>query len=230
MSLPMRGWFRLQIFIFAIALSLQAIWVLAPVFAGPTAPTFPNGLERALAAAAHRDEAVGSAKIGVVRGDLWAESALTYANLFWSESRTDPEVDPKTIEEARDVIGRALAYAPHDARVWLILSGIESRFDRLNSKAAASLRMSYYTGPNELELIPLRLLVLMRLHAPVDSELEEFARRDIRAIASRAPQLKSAILDAYRNAPPEGKQLIETAIGELDPNLLEAIRNDNQPR
>src|SRR5665811_989993 len=92
-----------------------------------------------------------AASFGFIRGDLWAEYALTYLSLSWSDERdsASTQASPTIVEQAYGVADRALAFAPHDARIWLVLASIDSRLDWLNHKAVAALRMSYYTGANE---------------------------------------------------------------------------------
>ena len=127
----------------------------------------------------------------------------------------------KTVEHAREVAHRALTLAPYDARVWLVLAGIDSR---LGQKFAASLRMSYYTGANEAKLIPWRLHLAVNSQALAERDFQELVRHEIRTIITRKPELKPAILAAYRDASPTGRQFLEETLEESDPTLLATLR------
>jgi hypothetical protein len=88
--------------------------------------------------------------------------------------------------------------------------------------------MSYYTAPNEIALIPLRIVIATRSDAITDADLQVLVGGEIRTIITRKPESKPLILAAYRNALPQGKRFIEEAVGEFDPALLTAIRLTNQ--
>ena len=84
--------------------------------------------------------------------------------------------------------------------------------------------MSYYAGPNELSLMPLRIKIATQSTAITDPELQILVGAEIRTIITRKPDLKPVIVAAYRNALPEGRRLIETQVRELDPGLLSSLR------
>jgi hypothetical protein len=84
--------------------------------------------------------------------------------------------------------------------------------------------MSYYTGPSELPLLPLRLRVASQLPAR-DAELEQLARRDLSVLI--AQQQRAALLQAYQEATPSGKEFIERAVGDIDPSLVESLRSQS---
>jgi hypothetical protein len=223
---PSQHRFRGALLAFAFVLACQAIWILAAEIYRPAPLAFPADGQAAAAQAVNRNTATLAASIGVVRGDLWAECALTYLDLFWSNGPTsDSSQVSETIKRARDVSERALILSPHDARTWLVQASINSRFDWLNQKTAGALRMSYYTGANELELVPLRLSLALRSDAIADHDFQQLVSHDIRIIVSRKPELKPAILLAYRDAPPGGQQFIEKTLEEMDPTLLATLRS-----
>src|SRR5258708_4587598 len=107
---------------------------------------------------------------------------------------------------------------------------MDSRLDFLNQKVAGPLKMSYYTGPNEIALIPLRILIATRSDAIADPDLQILVGGEIRTIITRKPESKPLILAAYRDALPEGKRFIESTVAALDPALLAAMRASNRPR
>ena len=132
------------------------------------------------------------------------------------------------LDSTRSVAVRAAALAPHDARAWLLIAEVDSQ--GLEHNAAGPLKMSYYTGPNELPLIPLRIDIATRTDAITDSELQILVGGEIRTIITRRPDLKPLIIAAYRSALPEGRRFIESQVGELDPGLLASIRATDAAR
>jgi len=220
------GLFRGTVLVFALVLGCQALWILAAESFRPALPGFPVNAQAAATAAANRNEAALAASFGFIRGDLWAEVALTYPDMFWSGDLDSGSAQvSKTIEQAREVAVRALAFAPHDARIWLVLAGIDSRFDWISRNMAADLRMSYYTGANETDLIPLRLLLAVRSDALSERDFQQLVRHDVNTIVTRKPELKPAILAAYRDALPIGQQFLEETLAEIDPVLLARLRS-----
>jgi hypothetical protein len=214
------GWFRGFASIFAFVLACQAFWILAAEF---SRPRLVGPGESAADLATNRSAVHRAAQLGVVRGDLWADDALTYSNVLHRNERDKAADDVTAIQEARDVAERALAFAPHDARIWLVLAGLNSKLDRLNGKASAALRMSYYTGPNEVALIPPRVLLSLTLPVISDKDFQLLVAHDLRTIVTRRPDLKPAISNAYQYASPEGQQFIRDTLKDLDPNLLSSL-------
>lgn len=214
---PNLGLFRGTVLVFAFVLGCQATWILMAEFFRPPHSDFSATQQPAAVAATDQNGAALAASFGRIRGDLWSEDALTYLDLFTTDNRHSSNAQ---IEQAHEAADRALAFAPHNAGVWLVLASINSRFDWLNHEAAAALRMSYYTGANETELIPLRLLLAVQSVALGDSDFQQLVRHDIRTIVTRKPELKPAIVAAYRDTAPIGRQFIEDTLEEIDPTLL----------
>jgi hypothetical protein len=108
----------------------------------------------------------------------------------------------------------------------LLLAGLASRyqFSGIDLKEAA--RMSYYTGPSELELMPLRLWIAVHSDAFSDIELRDSISREVRLLFTH--QQKSAIVAAYIAAPSAGRQFIEQTIREIDPSAVESLRASAQ--
>jgi len=204
--------------ILAGSLASLAVWILIAEFLRTPPAEFPIDPDSARVKTDHNAAHI-AARVGVIRGDLWAEDALTYSDVF----RRDGVQDSDTIEHARVIAERALVFAPHDARIWLILASVDSRFDWLNGKASTALRLSYYTGANEVRLIPVRLSLSLALPAISDPDFQQLVSHDLRIIVLRHPELKPAILSAYRNALPAGQQFVQAALKELDPNLISKL-------
>lgn len=217
--------FRGTALLFACVLAGQAVWLLAAEFSRPALAQFPADARDAAAATARRQAATLAASMGAIRGDLWAECALTYLGLFWNDDQGKASAQmPGMIAQARAVAIRALTLSPHDARIWLVLASIDSRPDSPNRNPVDALRMSYYTGANEADLIALRLPLAARFDALADDDFRRLVSHDIRIIVTRRPELEPVIRTAYRAAPPSGRQFIEQVLGELDPSLLARLQ------
>ena len=216
---------RLGTAIFAGLLGLAGVWILSVEIIRPTLPFFPSDAAAAEAAAAHRSAAGVAASIGLVRGDLWADYAMTLApeasvQFGGAVSSTAPEA----FDNARAAAIASAELAPHDSRVWLLLAGLDARRNGLTRNVAGPLKMSYYTGPNELALIPSRLGIATRSTALIDPELQILVAGEIRTIVTRRPELKPLIIAAYRSATPDGKNFVQSTLAGLDPALLTALR------
>lgn len=221
------GRFRGAMLILAFVLGCQAFWILAAEFYYRSPVGFPTSSQSAEVAIANRNDAHLAALIGYVRGDLWADDVLTYPSAYQLHEKDNSSTNNSPpIEEIRDIAERALLFAPHESQIWLVLANIDSRFDWLNKKASNDLRMSYYTGANEPELIPLRLSLAVSFSDISDTDFQQFVRHDIRIIVSRKPELKYAIQDAYRYALPDGRKFIENTLDDMDPTLLSNIRSN----
>jgi len=107
---------------------------------------------------------------------------------------------------------------------------LDQRPDSLGRGTPGPLKMSYYTGPNAVGLIPTRLLIATRSAAIADPELQDLVSREIRTIVTRRPDLRPALFAAYREAVPEGRRFIESKVGELDRNLSASIRSSVPPQ
>ncbi len=219
-----RRLFRGAVVVFAFILACQAIWLITAEYFRPSSPYFPGNVQAAAAAAANRNAAALAASYGFIRGDLWAEYALTYSDILLGDERTSAR-SVEVIKRAREVADRALGLAPNDARIWLLLAMIDARFDWLNGKSSIELRMSYYIGPNETELIPSRLSLAINSSEIADRDFQQLVRHDIRIILTRKPELIPAILAAYRDASPMGQQFLEATLKEIDPTLLASLRS-----
>jgi len=210
-------WFRASVFILAIVLVVQSAWLLGAEFFHSTLPYFQQYRAEGKQAAADRSTAVLAASIGWLRGELWADAAIALAS-----------GPASNIAGARTFAERAARLSPHDSRVWLLLAALDSRLRQPIHKISNELKMSYYTGPNELALTPLRLRIATGSTVISDADLKSLVAQEIRTIILQHQDKKSSILAAYRGASPEGKKFIEATVGDLDKNLLAALRDTDK--
>src|ERR1700722_19066944 len=108
--------YRRTCVVFGAILGLQSIWLLLAQFTRPGIDHLPTTVESAAVAAIHRNDANWAAAIGVVRGDLWSESAYTYADLLWADPSTNAATTV-TLDQAHARLEKAIDYAPHQSSV-----------------------------------------------------------------------------------------------------------------
>jgi hypothetical protein len=209
---------RMAAFLFATLLCLQCVWLLAAELIQPGLNQLPTDAASAAIAEKKRLAANVAGSIGVFRGDLWAQSAYTYANLLWPDSGENASV-PQAADRAREKLDRALRWGPLQSGAWLLLSGLGREF---RSGSAEALKMSYYTGPTEMNLIPLRLRLAVQADKFDDFEIRQFVSRDLRLLL--AQDKKSAIAAAYGVASPTGKSFMEQTVKDIDPSAVPSLR------
>ena len=214
---------RLSALLFAVLLILQCLWLLATELVRPSIDQLPTDIVSAAAAAKQRDAAMLAASIGGIRGDLWADAAFTNADLLWGEKGPRANVDlAEALPHSVESLDRALRDSPHLSSAWLFLAGLALRFPSLDLDPKEPLKMSYYTGPSEQDLVPLRLRIAAQSNKLSDVEMQDFVGRDIRFLLDRKD--KSAISEAYNIASSAGRSLIEQAIRNIDPSALDALQ------
>lgn len=218
---PSRIWPRFAFALVALGLVAQAAWLLsADIYA--TGQRVPD--QSSILPDAARERIQKAAEIAVVRGDLWAQSALAQLAPHETESGMEIRSGPAALTALRD-LNQAVRYAPHRSEVWLMFALLAERYKPVGFDVGALLKMSYYTAPNDLALLVPRLAIALTAKSAVeDLELRELIRRDIDIVINRRPTLRPALVTAYRSASPEQKRVAEHLIAEVDPSYLETIR------
>jgi hypothetical protein len=215
--------FRVTALLFAVLLSLHCVWLLGAELIRPGVDRMPTDIGSAAAAAKQREAVSRAALIGAIRGELWAQAAFTYADLLWGQEEGGDNKDlVGTVSRATANLDRALHDSPHLSDAWLFLAGLGSRFPALGFNVTEVLKMSYYTGPSEQHLMPLRLRIAAHSGKFNDIEMRQFVSRDIRFLLSQ--KQTSTILGAYTVASPAGRTFIEQTVKDIDPSALDAFR------
>jgi len=223
-------WFRLSSTIFAVLLSLLAIWIPVAEVVRPRLAFFPIASATS-EFTTQRASAARAAAIGGIRGDLWVDAAITRASgLLADLSAAAAAEDRQMVESAHAAARRAAVLSPHDARAWLLLAASDARIEAFRERIAGPLKMSYLTGPNQADLMPTRLPLAVGSEAIADDELQVLVQGEVSTIVTLRPDLKPVIALAYRRAVPEGKRLIEQVLGPLDPNFTDALRASSEPQ
>ena len=136
-------------------------------------------------------------------------------------------MEPKTLSEhcrARGQVSIVRSMnSPHLSSAWLFLAGLASRFPSLGLDATELLKVSYYTGPSEQNLIPLRLQIAVQSNDFSDVEIRQFVSRDIHFLLSQ--KQTSAISDAYDTASSVAKGFIEQTVTDIDPSALVTLQS-----
>jgi hypothetical protein len=221
-SKPHRA-FRLAMVLLAALLGAQCIWLLLADLLRPGIDRLPTDTASATTVAQQRDDAIWAASIGGIRGDLWAEAAFTFASLRVGKKGASPSPAlATTLARARASLDHALDDAPTQSDAWLLLADLTMRFPRPGRDATAPLKMSYYTGPSEQYLMPMRLRMAVQADKIDDFEIRQFISRDIRLLL--AQKQNAAIIEAYSAASPQGRQLIEQVVGDFDPSFVDTLR------
>ena len=212
------GKFRKIIMVFAVTLAIAGAWTLVSELARAPRIGFPID-QNYLAAADQRWKAAFAARVGMVRGDLWAELFFSFANSILI--RGGPDFGAiETLNGALPAVRRALVYAPFRSEVWLLFAEMAKHYGLQTPSAATALTMSYYTTPYNQGLTPLRLSVATRGNAVRDAELRQLVEQDLQTILASKPNLRPAVVAAYATASAEGKHLIESVVQEADPSFL----------
>ena len=222
MNAPSRVAFRLATFLFAVLLGAQSLWLLLAEVSRPGVVRLPTDPTTAAAAAVQRNPASAAANVGIIRGDLWAGSAFTYADLLFPKTWPDTNADTtQSLASARANLVHAVLDAPHQSGAWLLLAGLSLDYPSKDFDAVETLKMSYYTAPSDQDLMPLRLRFAIRSDAFNDFEMRQFITRDLREFITR--KQKDVIAQAYNAASPAGKRFIEQTIKDIDPSVLKAL-------
>lgn len=216
---PAEIWQRGALALLALVLIVQAAWILG-------AEGYQFGRHRLLQQASSTsttyDDIRKAAAFAVVRGDLWTRSAR--AQIAYRDTDTAPGTGSGSAL-AREDLERALRYAPHRSDAWLMLALLTERDKLTGYEMGALLKMSYYTAPSDMTLLPLRLDLALRAETKApDIELLDMIRRDISLVVTRQPGLRPALAAAYRSASPPQKSIAERLISEVDPGYLKSIR------
>jgi hypothetical protein len=208
--------FRFITLLLAMSLCLQSGWLLIAE-SRPGITELPTDSDSAASVTRRRNSSIWAARIGVFRGELWAESAFTYSDLLWDTPKDDATL-ARELQQAHTNLYRALSQAPETSGAWLLLSGLALRFPNFAQDATTALKMSYYTGPTDVHLMPLRLRIVAQADAFNDIEVRQFVTRDLHIFL--AQHQEPAIVEAYRASSPSGKHFIEQAVSEIDPSAL----------
>jgi hypothetical protein len=215
---PSRPVFRVAVIACAILLGVQCIWLILPELFRSRIDRLPTDPPAAAAAAKDRAAALRAATVGGIRGDLWAEAAFTEASLLWNGKQETPDA---SLGRARASLDRSLRDAPHRSDIWLFLAGLAARFPSRELNAIEPLKMSYYTGPSDQSLAPLRLKIAIQSESFSDDEMRQLISRDIRVLISQ--KQISTIAGILKTATSNARLFLQETIRDIEPSALDTI-------
>lgn len=208
-----------------LLLIAQGAWILLPELFRPDPIGFVNDQRQTTISQQDQERATRAAALAGVRGDLWAESAFSYAGLLSTDQAFEIKVDRDQTALASQSLLKTLRYAPHRGDAWLMLASTCEQLKLPVCNIGALLKMSYYTAPHQIGLLPLRLAQALRSQdISSDDELADMVRRDIRFVLTKSADLRPALIAAYRAASSAGKQLVEQTVAPIDRQYLDAAR------
>ena len=175
----------------------------------PAVATVPNWLETA----------------SPFRSDLESNYALIVALQDIQAGRERSTADQSARNsEARRRLKQTLSISPYNPELWLALALLQAQHDPRDPSLGEALKMAYFTAPNDVELMPVRLDTVTLFDALADPDIKELARGDVRLMLTRQVELKRAVVSAYRRASSLGKAFLEEAVQSIDPSFLPKLR------
>jgi hypothetical protein len=219
---------RLSLLFFAGFLGLAGVWLLVSALLVPQAIALPLDKESAAAAGAYRSSAVWAARLGVIRGDLYKQAAFAAADLVWVDpARSSDPVNAARLQRARSNGATALSLAPVNGAVWLLLAELPAPPSKAaEASATAALQMSYLTAPTDPGLALPRLQRALAFSTPLDKDLQEFVKGDLRHLLLNSPRQYPAIVAAYKAASPQNQAILEALAAEVDPRFNQYLRGE----
>jgi hypothetical protein len=156
---------------------------------------------------------VGANKDLIELEDLLPRENNTFAleDLY---TRLSPDDWAAVSAAAKDFV----AGSPLNSQMWLILAMSELARRSSTQIAAAALKMSYFTAPNDITMAELRLMLALRLTAVLDAEFKDVLRREVGNLAFGTGSSKGTLVRIYCSALPDGRALLEEVGRELEPN------------
>lgn len=214
--------FRLLALVIVVFVGLFSITSLVAQFMRRPALPLPSRDSEAPSSQAVSAAGLASS-IAPFRTDLKAGHAIALAGkALRSGASRDQSTDNKA---AQDAVQSALKFGPHNSRMWLVLAQLRAQQNLDDPLVTEALKMSYFTGPNRAELIPMRLDLVTVGSALNDTDLSELARSDVRAMLTQSSDQRPALAKDYVRASATGKSFLEDSVRMLDPVFADSLKN-----
>lgn len=216
---------RIGLGVVAVVIVAQTIWLFAQ-------SSYPRGLPvEALAASQAARQALLRSLSSSPRGDGdLRPGRLSPAQQPTSNEATAAKPEIGADPAALTVMARALQSSPLRGDLWLLLAALSKVRRSAEYDVAALLKLSYYTAPNDLALLPLRLTVALgEVSVASEPELRELVQRDVKIALTKQSSLHPALVAAYQSASAEGKGLVDDLISERDSAPLQSTRKRVAP-
>ncbi|WP_342733683.1 hypothetical protein [Bradyrhizobium sp. B117] len=212
--------FRVVLIVLALILGCYGVASTVAELDTAVRPTFPNDPSNISAPAGAASVWPGG--IPLFRSDLKSNHALivTLQAIQHGVTLTGSAEG----DRARSRAVRTLSAAPYDAELWLAMALLEAQRDPNGPGVIEALKMAYFTGPNDLRLLPMRLDTATAGDALIDPDLADLAQGDVRLMLTRLPEMKSSLELSYRRASKRGRAFLEQAVQTIDPTFLATLR------
>ncbi len=208
-----------------LLLVAQGAWIVTLEALRAVSINFPTSERYAMVPRREKEQAIRSATIAAIRGDLWAESAFAEAGIVWTDQAFEIEASGARNAMTSMSLLKTVRFAPHRGDAWLMLAATCERLKLRVCNVGALLKMSYYTAPDQMPLLPLRLAQALKTKdISNDDELADMVRRDIRFALTQSTTLRPALVAAYRSASPAGRRLVEQIVTPIDSGYLTILR------
>src|SRR5208283_4914151 len=102
---PLETISSLAMLLLTTIVGIYCVWLLLTEFTRSRVIRLPIDRQAAATAAKQRQNATWAARLGIVRGDLWAESGYTFADLLWTNSGS--KADTQSLDLARGRLYKA---------------------------------------------------------------------------------------------------------------------------
>jgi hypothetical protein len=167
---------------------------------------------------------------GTTSGSAWRDSGLRERELTAAAQTSINGAEAAQREDGlqSDVLSAladALRYSPLRSDLWLMLAAMSKELRSTKYDVVTLLKVSYYTAPNDLDLLPLRLSVAFATDSAIDDpDVRELIKRDVKIAVTKRPALRAAIATAYQSAPVNVRAFADNLVSELDPSYLPNMR------
>ena len=195
---------------------IYCIWLLISELTQPGVIRMPIDPQTAAAAAQNGQRQTGRPGSGSFAAIFGPKPDTRLQTCSGKAQRTTPTSPSHLRWRVIDWIKRSVTHRPTPA-FGCSSAGFAAQFKEVTE----ALRMSYFTGPSDMSLMPIRTFIAAQMPT-LDADMQQLARRDVRLLLTH--QQKSAIIQAYHVATTTGKRLIDQELNERDPNFAQALR------
>lgn len=219
---------RGAVLILVSLLGVAGAWILVAETIRPAGLHAPKSAGESTVLPSLRNAAELSASLGVARGDLWIDFALTYFDHVFrlpnAAARISTTLEP---DRGRTAAQRALRLSPLASPIWLLLAALdrERHFER---ESDAAIRMSYYTDPNSIELALPRLSLSLNSRELINADFQGLVSHDIRLIVNHSGDVLPGLIASYNSGSAKRTFLIDE-VGKYNPQLAIKLRRINTP-
>lgn len=154
----------------------------------------------------------------LARGDVLADTAALGARQALDTANGPNRATANS--DAQRGMASALSVSPVNAAAWLVLGQLKAQ---MGEPAAASVKMSYFTGAIPPNAVSARIRSVVTTSAATDDDIRLLAQSDVRTILTRYAKLEPALAATYRQATPDGKKLLIDTTQAVDPRFSKLL-------